>query len=421
MLLKHELDRFSEQLGKKHGDYAGTIEAMHPDTLTEIAGYVVDLVDFRLGQMAYDNRFWNKAILQLAQTVFMAPGWQAGTLQTVFGGAKGLKNLTHPTEFRAPLDKAGTKKGTYDRFDLRLSNMITLALLVGGGGALLQYLATGITPKDRDYFLPRTGGENPDGSDTRMQPPSYWQDHYKLGNAVGSILSDADPSKLGEMVAHKTNPLFSEILEAIRNKDYFGTQVFNPKDSVGKRAADVAKHLAEGFLPMSVSNSDRMKDSGPLRKAAGFVGFAPASAANSRSDFENFVTEHQHHGGDTKTQAQQDAYEARRDAEDALRAGKEADLSKLTPKQRKSVEKAARMSVPEKRFSSLSFDDKLDAWDIATPEEREQYNLGKIMARINPTKYEVFNRASMAEKRAFLKRLQAIVPNRTYAGDEGDQ
>lgn len=418
MLLKHELDRFSEALGKKHGDYAGTIDEMHPDTLTEIAGYVVDLVDFRLGQMAYDNRFWNKAVLQAAQTVLMAPGWQAGTLQTVFGGAKGLKNLTHPTEFRAPLDKAGTKKGTYDRFDLRLSNMITLALVVGVGGGLWQWLVNGIFPKGRDWFLPRTGEKNPDGSDTRLQPPSYWQDHYKLGNAAWALLGNADPSKLGEMVGHKMNPLFSELIDTLENKDYFGNQVFNPKDPAYKRAADVAKHVAEGFLPLSVSNNDKLADASPIRKAAAFVGFAPASAANSRSDFENFVTEHQHHGGDSKTEAQAEAYQARKDAEDALRAGKDADLSKLTPKEQRAVTKAARMQVPEKRFKALALDDKLDAWDIATPEEREKYHLRDIMARVNPTRSDVFNRKTPADKSVFLKRLQAIVPNDTYSGDD---
>ncbi|MGH8172173.1 MAG: hypothetical protein ACREPX_03435, partial [Rhodanobacteraceae bacterium] len=83
MLLKFELDFFAKKLGKERGDYAGIIDAMHPDVAKQLSGKVVDAVDNRLGQMTYDNQFWNKTAREVAQSVIGAVGWQVGTVRTV--------------------------------------------------------------------------------------------------------------------------------------------------------------------------------------------------------------------------------------------------------------------------------------------------------------------------------------------------
>jgi hypothetical protein len=60
LLAKFELDRIAEKLGEKKGEYAQIVDAMGEDAMRQIAYKVVQQVDDRLGQVAYDNLFWNR-------------------------------------------------------------------------------------------------------------------------------------------------------------------------------------------------------------------------------------------------------------------------------------------------------------------------------------------------------------------------
>jgi hypothetical protein len=52
------------------------------DELHRVMGDVVKEMDFRFGQVDYDNHFINRVAKDLAQLVFLAPGWTFGTLAT---------------------------------------------------------------------------------------------------------------------------------------------------------------------------------------------------------------------------------------------------------------------------------------------------------------------------------------------------
>ena len=110
--------------------------------------------------------------------------------------------------------------------------------------------------------------------------------------------------------------------------------------------------------------------------AVSFLGAVPACASVSHSAFEEFVDARMASGRQRSTQDE---------AEAALRHGERPDWKGFTPWERIEVTKAARQPVPVIRFKRLSIDEKLNAYDLATPEEREQFHLRRLIfnTRIN--------------------------------------
>lgn len=399
MLAKFELDRLAGALGKERGDYSGIINALHPDALKQIAAHVVDLVDDRLGQMNYDNQFWNKTAREVAQAAIGAVGWQVGTLRTVTGGVRDLVHLWKPERLLSTLDKAGNVEGDLGRVSGRLSYLVTLALLMGGLSAITQYLLTGEGPSEwKDYFFPRTGNTNDDGSAERLQWPSYWSDHYKL--ATHPL----------QTAMHKVHPSIGMLMEALANQDYYGTQIRDPDANWWKQAAQVGEYLAKGFVPYSLTGAEQARGAGTGRQVANFFGLTKAPASVSRSRFEAFVAEKAYDAmpRGARSQAQAEHAKAMHDAEAAIRRGEEPSMEGLSPEDRRNVDKAARQEVPAIRFRRLSIEDKLRAYDLATPEERERYQLAPMILRSNW--HKAVRDLPDTDREAVLAKIQTLIP-----------
>lgn len=401
MLAKFELDRVAGTLGKKRGDYAGIINALHPDALKQIAAHVVDLVDDRLGQMNYDNQFWNKTAREASQAAIGAVGWQVGTLRTVTGGVRDLVHLWKPEKLLSTLDKAGKLDGDLGRVSGRLTYLVTLALLMGGLSAVTQYLLTGKGPEEiKDYFYPKTGNTNDDGSDERLQWPSYWSDHYKL--ATHPL----------QTATHKINPSIGMLMEALSNQDYFGTEIRNEDDSWWKQAGQVGAYLAKGFIPYSITGAQKNSDTGVSagRQVANFFGITKAPASVSRSKFQAFVADKAYDAmpQGSRSQAQAQHSQAMHAAESAIRRGQTPDMEGLTDADRRNVDKAARQETPAIRFRRLGIEDKLRAYDLATPGERERYQLAPMILRSNW--HKAIRDLPDAERDDVLEKIQALTP-----------
>lgn len=402
MLAKFELDRIAGALGKERGDYAGIANALHPDALKQIGAHVVDLVDDRLGQMNYDNQFWNKTAREVAQAAIGAVGWQVGTLRTVTGGARDLAHLWSPEKLLSSLDKEGNiNNADFGRVSGRLTYLVTLALLMGGLSAATQYLLTGEGPQEiKDYFFPKTGNKNDDGSDERLQWPSYWSDHYKLGT---------HPL---QTAMHKVNPSIGMLMEALSNQDYYGTEIRNPDDAWYKQAAEVGEYLAKGFIPYSITGADKLRDAktSTARQVANFFGVTKAPASVSRSPFQAFVADKAYDAIPKGARSQQQAAhtKAMHDAEAAVRRGDDPDMTGLSEADRRNVDKAARQAIPAIRFRRLGIEDKLRAYELATPKERKDYGLGEILIRSNWRKS--IRDLPEDEQDSVIAKMQAIEP-----------
>jgi hypothetical protein len=373
LLAKFELDHVAEKLGKQKGDYAGITKAMNEDALRQIAYKVVQQVDDRLGQVAYDNLFWNKMAKQVAQASIQSVGWNVGTANVVLGGAKDVNRLFNPEQLLAPLDKAGKVKGSLHRVTGRLSYLIALNLTVGMMGAGLQYAMTGQDPKDlRDIFFPRTGRKNPDGTDERISLPSYIKDEYALTQAPV------------QTVQHKLHPSLSMIAELLNNQDFYGNQIVNPDDPWTKVAGQVADYLGTAVVPYAVTGLQQnlKKGTSPVLAAAPFIGITPASAAISRTPFEAYVNEkYQSAFHTSKTPESAEKARARSDAINAIKNGEAPDLSQFTKQERLNIYLAARTPMQESLFKRLTLQQKISAYDKATSDEIKKYRLRPIVMR----------------------------------------
>lgn len=407
-LAKYELDRLADaypQAGFKKGDYAGIIDAMHPDTLKQISGHIIDIIDDRLGHMTYDHWNWlPKIAREASQGVIGALGWQVGVVRTVTGGVLDLPQIFSPEKFRAALDKdEKVPDANMGNVPMRLTSLVTLAVMMAGLGAATQYLLTGKQPEDlKDMFFPRTGRRNADDSEERLQYPSYWQDHYKLATA---------PIETAE---HKVHPMWGMIMEAIANRDYFGTQIHNPDAPVGEQAKQVGEYVAKGFLPYSLTNLQKAEQNrvGVGREAASMVGVNVAPRSVSQTPFQSFVGEKAYGAlpQKSRTKDETDRSDRMHTAEDELRHGESVPgWDDLSEADQRNVEKAADMTVPEIRFLRLSVEDKVRAYDLATKDERERYKLAQhLPSDKSLARSKVFQRLPPDEQETIRARLHDI-------------
>lgn len=371
-LMKYELDRVASQLGEKKGDYAAITKAMNQDALRQVAHSVVQRVDDRLGQLSYDNLFWNRTVKDILQASIQSVGWNVGTKNVIFGGLGDVQKIFKPESLLAPLDKAGKiTDAQMSRITGRLSYLVALNLGVGALGAATQYMLTGQGPQElKDYFFPKTGNKNPDGTDARISFPSYVKDEF--GFARHPI----------ETVEHKLHPSFSMVAELLNNKDFYGNEVYDPDAPWSKVAEEVAGHVVKGFLPYAVQNQQNIAQSGGSlgARAAPFVGITPAPGDETHSDAQNYISNayYSAHPSESKTPEQADHSHAFTQAVNAIRQGQQTDLSQFTPAERAKITKYAHedpAKLVEKHFAALSLQQQVVAYQKASDAERKQYNM----------------------------------------------
>ena len=403
MHAKFRLDEVADALGKRNGDYAGIVDAMNPDALRNIAHEINSTIDDRLGQFAYDNLFWNKTFRDFLHATVQSVGWNFGTLRLLLGGMKDTKGLVAPEHYDMPLDKEG-KLANFQKSRLsdRLSYLITLNAVVGMAGATLQYMMTGDGPKElRDFFFPRTGRKNTDGSDERLSFPSYVKDEFEFAR---------HPL---ETAQHKLHPIFSHMLELGRNRDFYGTRIYDPDADIPSEAKDVLTYLGKSFTPYSVRGAMKSASTGAnaAMTALPFIGITPAPASITHSEFQDFVM----HGGTNgwpsivKTPEQEERKQTMRAASAALRNGTDPDYADLSEADIEKVQSDSDHSVPELMFKRLPNVDKIKAWDLATAHERDEYHLRDAIEGMHLEKSKPFQRLAPAEQDRLRQKVRDIL------------
>lgn len=411
LMLKFELDRFAEDLGKDKGDYTGIIEAMHPDAAAQISRKVVNLIDDRLGHMSYDNQFWNPYAKHMAQLVVMAPGWVSGTLRTVTGGVADVRRLVQPEKINGPLDKAGkVNDAKFGRLTSRTSNLIVLSMVTAAASGTFMYMLTGQWPEEaKDYVHPKTGRKNADGTDERISWPTYAKEHFALVTHPVKELS----GKLNQ-------PLIQMAWELIHNADFSNTEIYDSKAGVGTQLKEIAQYVAEGFYkPISVSNADKADKMDAINpntpelnkalRASAMFGMTPARAEIDHSDAENFINE-KYFDTFPKGALSRDKREelsGKSEMANQIRAGGKPDMSDYSPKERSSIRDKASREVYSNRLKGVrDIEDRVEAWDLATPEERKKYDMKKIV--LNNARALIAKIKDPDTKAAMQKRIDEI-------------
>lgn len=324
-----------------------------------------DSVDNRMGQLVYDNLFWNKTLKDLSMASVRSVGWNIGTIREVGGGLYDTANLLNRAMARA----AG-KRGD-PLFTHRMAYTAALPLVVGTMGAVTQYLLTGKGPDElKDYFFPKTGALDENGNPERISFPSYMKDVF---HAI---------EEPGKVITNKLHPLAGMISEMLRNEDYYGTKIRNEDDPLIQQLKDVALHVGQSALPFSVRGYQKETERGGslTKRALPFVGITPAPSYINKSPAEKLISEKVQatlpRGARTREEADRSQLvhqlqtKARNDQDITSEVQANIKQGKLRPDDARDILRDAKQTPLQLRFKHLPLKDALEVWDVMSTDER---------------------------------------------------
>ncbi len=248
-----------------------------------------DSVDNRMGQMVYDNLFWNKVLKDMGMVATRSLGWNLGTVRELGGGAAQIGKL--PAQIF-------TKEGRANiRMTPKMAYTIMLPYVVGVIGAIIYYLYHGKAPETlKDYYAIPTGQTKPDGTKERILLPSYMKD---------VLAYMIEPT---QTVSNKVHPEIATLIDMLQNKDYFGTEIRNADDPFVKQLGDLFAYQAKQYVPFTITNiMQRQADGGSWKDyLQSFAGITPAPGYITRTPLQTQIYElyDSRFGGDTKSQEQ---------------------------------------------------------------------------------------------------------------------
>ena len=240
----------------------------------EYASKLWDSLDNRLGELVYDNLFWHRLMRDTAVMSTLSLGWNLGSFREAGGAVKDLAQLLNDA-----------RKGAKNRhFVDRMLFVATYPIMAGMVGGLINAIMTGKKPQSiKDLYFPRTGNKNPDGSDERITLPSYMKDVYSYANA---IKNRGLVQGLMTVAGHKASPLLGGAIDLLRNQDYYGVMIRNPRDPVLQQAKDLGKWFLDYIKPISVASSERMEGA---KKVLPYIGLSKAPSYVVRTKIQNDI------------------------------------------------------------------------------------------------------------------------------------
>jgi hypothetical protein len=357
------------------------LSKLPPDATKEqvraVMAHAWDSVDNRMGQLVYDNLFWHRAAKDLVMASVRSVGWNVGTLRELGGGigdAVGLpRALAHRAASRAGLPGEWSGANEPATLTHRTAYVMALPMTVGLAGAVINYLYTGEPPKElKDYFYPRTGRKNQDGTDERIQLPSYMRD-----------VGDYGRHPVQTMV-NKLHPLAGVLRDMLANADFYGHEIHNPDDPMVQQAMQQAEYVAAQFQPFGVRNAMTQIKQGQGRSAAlNFIGITPAPREETRTAADLRMSQEMgRRARGNLTPEEVEKQGQRRSLLGALRMHnpKASDLANeamrsgaIAPKDLDHVLRDASMPPDVQRFSRLPLAEAQRVYKLATPEEQRRF------------------------------------------------
>ena len=222
-----------------------------------VAGRIWDSVDNRLGQLAYDNLFWNKTMKDVGHIAVRSLGWNLGTLRELGGGALDLAK-------GRSIDTAAGKQ-----FTDRAAYVVAMPLATAMMGATYMYLKTGKGPQQtKDYFFPLTGGKDAQGGPERANMPGYFKDAYEWS------------TQPEQTATNKIHPLWSSIYQMMNNEQWNGAAIADTRSGVGlPQVKDYGAYLMQQFTPLSLRPRAFKQEGTAISPTEQFMGIKQAPYA----------------------------------------------------------------------------------------------------------------------------------------------
>lgn len=356
------------------------------DQFRQAMGKIWDSVDNRMGELVYDNLFWHRTLKDLSFLAVRAVGWNLGTIRELGGGM--VDSATVMKRLRSG-DPVVTKRMAY---------LVALPMTVGLMGALYQKLHTGKGPQDlRDYYYPKTGKTLPDGTEERVDFPSYLKD------------MESYRTQPVRTMINKLHPTWGLLASMYENKDYYGTQTRNPDDPLVKQVGEELKFVASQYVPFSARGAERRVGGTEDKETAAesFFGVMPIPAHIARTPAQNKIMEYglkkMPAGARTPEEAQRqelkkdlekqiqapdDYAKARTELLKMQREGKLTRGQMLYEQRKLAFERQAQahgLSKAESqwlfRFKHLNLEEAEHVFEIATPREKAVFNREMLLKR----------------------------------------
>jgi len=321
-----------------------------------------DSVDNRMGQLVYDNLFWNHVTKDVAMATVRSVGWNLGTFREVGGAPKEAVNVI----WNAAQGK--TAKNTH-----KLAYMISLVATTAISSAIFQFLRTGKTPEEtRDYFFPKDGGIDKNGDATRVSMPSYVKDLYHYGNDF--------PSGAANTLKNKLSPVNGIVAQMMSNKDYYGTKIWNEDDAVIDKTKDVFSYLGQQMVPFGIRNAQKNTSDNMMDKILPFIGIVPAPYDLNMTDAEKKISDMVRAklpiGGRTKEQTDhsklklelRNEYSKTKDKSSLVESLHNKDI---TLDEYHDIKDDSKLSPIQRNSKNLSITELFEIYKIGTPKEKE--------------------------------------------------
>jgi hypothetical protein len=258
------MKEYSNELAQRSGDLgSGKI------TRPQLARNVWDFVEDRLGEMNFDNLFWDNTFKSAQQLMFRSVTWKMGNLRAtggaLFGQAKEFVDAVK--EHRAP------------KLQRNMGWLFGMSAMTAAMSTLIMRMYTGKNPEDlRDLAFPRV---DPDDNQQRVSTPTYWKDLVHLWHSPGNYVESSLAGEIGR---------FAELMN---NRDYFGTKIRNEDDPILKQALDVGKFAGQSLLPFSIRGYKKFSDAdlSATRNALPLLSFQPAPKYISQTPAQKLTDE----------------------------------------------------------------------------------------------------------------------------------
>lgn len=259
----------------------------------------------------------------------------------------------------------------------RTAYLFALPLTLGLYGAYYMIVTTGEAPETaEDYFYPRDGTKNPDGTDHRVALPSYMKDILAYGKSPVQTL------------VHKTSPILNDIAELYQNKDFYGAQIYGEDDPFFQRGLEKLKYIGENMEPFSFKQKpgDEKSMSEQFGSRQGLeqkFGIMPAPKERERTDLQNKIMAEVAKSGSErgKTEEEMEQIIARRHLREYLYNGGNWEDASDELKEKANVSENAidrfiedaKIDPYERYFKGLPRTTRIKLFEQMSPEEREEY------------------------------------------------
>ncbi len=348
------------------------------NAVRDVMARAADSTEDRMGQMTYDNLFYNRVVRDAALLGFRAYGWTFGKYRALFGGVADTLGTVGRVREGGPI------------LTPRMSYLIALPMVAGALGSIMNYAMTGQAPNDwKDALMPRTGKLDRNGNSERLSLPTYLKD----------MLSDwhdfPNTKKMLVSLGNKLNPAFDIASDIINNADFYGTKVYNEDDPFLKQQLDKIAFVAKSAEPFSVTSSIKLEESNPTlaQRALPFFGFVPAKASLAMTPAQARAAEFMR---DMLPRGSRTAEEA---AKSQLRTDLVRDLKTHAPKTAADLAAAftsgtvdpskvatmiaaASLNPLQYQVKKLPAEQAMKIWDLSNDQERQQIRpilAGKLM------------------------------------------